>query len=335
MDGFASTKDNNDGDVHARYNDNTTNPFTRLILILFLFAPSSFFFRMKGLVVLSLYLACTSPSLLSLVDANPSSKPYIPFRTDPFDQDTHHKLDIPPDRRISNVRRFSAIAAVSDKACPLQFSLGISRRAHVPPLANNRRIVEPPTIYPVHPSYGPGRQVIHTTQYEHLDMLSPQQIFDTNSIIKEGLQQQPDFPLLMESSSFLGAPLILDANGDGILDAALVDYDGGIYIIGLKVGKDQTRYFHKAQIPRLYIRRNWVEARLNQTLPKEEKNNQTVIDVPGHKYTSSNDPYHSYFEYGTKIVQDAVLRGVTANLMGQDTKALIVSVVLVVLVWTD
>lgn len=272
--------------------------------------------------MLSLYLACTSPSLLSLVDANPSSKPYIPFRTDPFDQDTHHKLDIPPDRRISNVRRFSAIAAVSDKACPLQFSLGISRRAHVPPLANNRRIVEPPTIYPVHPSYGPGRQVIHTTQYEHLDMLSPQQIFDTNSIIKEGLQQQPDFPLLMESSSFLGAPLILDANGDGILDAALVDYDGGIYIIGLKVGKDQTRYFHKAQIPRLYIRRNWVEARLNQTLPKEEKNNQTVIDVPGHKYTSSNDPYHSYFEYGTKIVQDAVLRGVTANLMGQDTKDL-------------
>jgi len=146
-------------------------------------------------------------------------------------------------------------------------------------------------------------------------MLSPQQLFDASSIIKEGLQQQPDFPLLMESSSFIGAPLVYDVNGDGIPDAVMADYDGGIYFIGLKVDKKHQRFFHKAQIPRLHIRKAWVESRLNETIPKEETN-ETETN------TRMVDPYHSYFEYGSKEAKDDILRGVTANLMGQDTKDL-------------
>jgi hypothetical protein len=47
-----------------------------------------------------------------------------------------------------------------------------------------------------------------------------------------------------------GVAIIHDVNGDGISDAILADYDGGIYFVGLQVGKDHRRYFHKARIPR-------------------------------------------------------------------------------------
>lgn len=121
----------------------------------------------------------------------------------------------------------------------------------------------------------------------------------------------------MESSSFLGAPIVYDANGDGIPEAVMVDYDGGIYFVGLKVDKDHKRFFHKAQIPRLYVRKSWVEARLNETLPQEEKEtNETEV-----RY-NTKDPFHSYFEYGSKETEDTILRGITANLMGQDTSDL-------------
>ena len=241
-----------------------------------------------------------------------------------MDQDNvlHHNIEIKQDNRKSRAKKFVADAR-SNEQCPLQFTLGLSRRAHHAPDGKSSAIVEPPSIYPVHPSYGPGRQVIHTSQYEHLDMLTPSQIAEPTVIIREGLMEHHDFPLLFESSSFLGAPLVHDVNGDGIPDAVLADYDGGLYFVGLQVGKDHVRYFHKAQIPRLFLRRDWMTSRLNETAAALKK----AMEVPGAEgedpvdHTNndhgSNDPYHSYFEYGSQESED-VLRGVTANVLGQD-----------------
>ena len=212
-------------------------------------------------------LLVVSPELVVL--ANPSSKPYIPFRTDPFDQpDVKSRVEkVPETRGRSRVRRYR-VGEERDGVCPLDFALGLSRRAHSTRNQNNMAIVDPPVVYPVHPSYGAGRQVIHTTQYELLDMLSPSQILEPNTVIKEGLDQQRDYPLLFESSSFLAGPLVHDFNADGIMDALLVDYDGGLYFVGLQVGKeDHRRYYHRAQIPRLQFRREWMEARLNLGKP--------------------------------------------------------------------
>ncbi len=185
-------------------------------------------------------------------------------------------------------------------------------------------IVEPPTIYPVHPAYGPGRQVIYSTQYEHLDLLTPSDVTEQSTAVKEGLMQHPDFPLLFESSSFLGAPLVHDVNGDGIPDAIMADYDGGLYFIGLQIGKDHRRYFHRAQVPRLFVRRDWMEQRLNETARAAAAAvaAATDADVANHGDDATNfnvnDPYHSYFEYGTHERSDKVLRGVSADIMSQD-----------------
>jgi hypothetical protein len=107
-------------------------------------------------------------------------------------------------------------------------------------------IINPPVINPVHPSRGPGRQVLYTTQYEHLDLPSPSRI-PLDQVIQEGLVQQQDFPLLFESSLFLASPIVHDINGDGIPDAILADYDGGLYIVGLAVkeGSTQSRKEHR------------------------------------------------------------------------------------------
>jgi hypothetical protein len=207
-------------------------------------------------------------------------------------------------------------------------------------------IVAPPVLYPILPSQGPGRQVLYTTQYEHLDLLTPVKggsLSDTTTI-QEGLMQQYEFPLLFESSAFLTSPIVMDVNGDGIPDAILTDYDGGIYVMGLQVNPETgRRYFHKAQVPRLFVRRQWMESRVNETLGvdvvvdnDEEKEHPnaagTTDDAPSDLTDNSNDndntqekegthdPYHSYFEYtyGSSHEHEQILRGVTANVLGQD-----------------
>jgi hypothetical protein len=261
------------------------------------------------LVLISLYIGLTA--------ANPKSKPYIPFVTDPLDQSDvlHHVVSVPEDHHTSVPHRPDTSNLAAERQCPLHFTLGVSRRSHHSPDAKSMSIIEPPSIYPVFPSHGPGRQVIHTTQYEHLDLLTPSEVTD-HSKIKEGISQHQDFPLLFESSSFLGQPIVHDVNGDGIADAILADYDGGIYFIGLKGNKDRRRYFYKVQVPRLFVRRDWMEQRMNETLRskalKDEKSGDDSI-----KY-NANDPYHSYFEYGTSSNDRDVLRGVKADVMSQD-----------------
>jgi len=255
--------------------------------------------------------------VLDVCLGNPSSHPYVPFRTSPFEQKDdflHHDVEIPPDTTRSRPKKYDQASA---EYCPLQFNLGLSQRAHHVQDTKSTAIIEPPSIFPVHSSLGPGRQVIHSTQYEHLDLLTPAMLMgdaSSSSVIKEGLIQHQDFPLLFESSSFLGSPLVHDTNGDGIADAILADYDGGIYFVGLQVGKDHRRFLHKAQIPRLFVRREWMKERLNETLRQAEAE-VSVEEVSSH----NNDPYHSYFEYGSHENRaDGVLQAVPANLLVQD-----------------
>jgi hypothetical protein len=268
-----------------------------------------------GFILAQLFL------LVTLAGSNPSSKPYVPFQTSPFEHPNvlNHELEIPEDnRQKSKVKRFRRTGGdtPSGDQCPLQFNLGLSQRTHQAPEVKSMAIIEPPSIFPVHPSYGPGRQVVHTTQYEHLDLLTPSQLeVDSSSVIKEGLQQHPDYPLLFESSSFLGSVLVHDVNGDGIPDAVMADYDGGLYFVGLQVGKDHRRYLHRAQIPRLYVRRDWMVQRLNETNRLAEVQVKEGDDALQYE---TNDPYHSYFEYGShEVTGDSILRGVAANVLGQ------------------
>jgi len=281
-------------------------------------------------------LAITLCMWLSFATAEPNSKPYIPFRTDPKDHPfVKHVIDW-TDRRSNRaraqVKEYNVVKESVDKErCPLQFTLGVSRRAHHK--AQNSKafsIVKPPIIHPIFPARGPGRQLIHTTLYEHFDLLSPELAGPdassaSNNVIKEGLIQHQEFPMLFESSSFAyTSPIIHDVNGDGIPDAILSDYDGGIYIVGLHQGKEGKRWFHKAQVPRIFIRRSWVEARVNEThkelYPENPDEHQEAEVEEGKKNDGSvsRDPYHSYFEYSSgNYGGKDVLRGVTANVLGQ------------------
>lgn len=322
------------------------------------------------------------------VGGNPSSKAYIPFRTDPYDQpiskndpsdfrsdsSDDHK-DFNNDRRQFPPRFYEPDKATEPKECPLQFSLGLSHRSHatVPGLGGNAAesplgIQQPPIIYPILPWEGPGRQVLFTTQYEHLDMLTPSKgnthislggDDDDTSYVKEGLTENVEFPLLFESSAFQTSPVIADVNGDGLLDAILTDYHGGLYVIGLHIGQGQNhRYYMKSQVPRMYVRRQWMEAMVNETMgidpyeaekksEEEEKKaeearkaardaaaadagdvepkDETEDDRDYNRYRMNeerpHDPYHSYFEYSYgsgNADHEPILRGVTANVLEQD-----------------
>ena len=336
----------------------------------------------------SLFVFLLLVVLVVTVYGNPTSKGYIPFRTDPYDQpiskndpedfrsdsSDDHKLLInkkPP-------RFYEPDTAVTQEECPLQFSLGVSHRsdATAPGLGGNMGIQQPPIIYPILPWEGPGRQVLYATQYEHLGMLTPSKGNihvssvngenaaggggdDNMNFIKEGLTEHVEFPLLFESSAFQTSPIIADVNGDGILDAILTDYHGGLYVIGLQVAPDQkSRYFFKAQVPRMYVRRQWIEAMVNETLGidpyeaekiaeeeekkaeearkasrdasvagDEEPQDETDYDYDHDRdhYRQNeerpHDPYHSYFEYSYgsgNADHETILRGVTGNVLKQD-----------------
>ena len=130
--------------------------------------------------------------------------------------------------------------------------------------------------------------------------------------------QAADFPLLLESSAFAASPLLYDVNGDGIEDAIVFDTDGGVYILGLVTGEDDYRYMDHTQVPRLYVRKNWIEALVNET--KRNSLNETQEEA---KDTGFNDPYHSYFEYLYSSSTDKnLMRGVSANLLDQEHDAI-------------
>jgi hypothetical protein len=161
-------------------------------------------------------------------------------------------------------------------------------------------------------------------------MLTPVKGQQQTQNVKEGLIQHVEFPLLFESSSFLTAPIISDVNKDGIPDVILTDYDGGVYAMGLQV-KEGKRWMHRTQVPRLFIRRKWMESFVNETLgieavvsedTKEEDPDSSAPpkDRYHHSGDKPNDPYHSHFEYvyGEPDSHENVMRGISANIMGQD-----------------
>ena len=89
----------------------------------------------------------------------------------------------------------------------------------------------------------------------------------------------------------------------------LLDYDGGISVIGLAQEPGKSRYFHHSQVPRLHVRRTWVDSRVMKILNEDED----------HTDSHDKDPYHSYFEYFLSDPNDEdVLRGVAANVLNQD-----------------
>jgi hypothetical protein len=261
---------------------------------------------------------------LILAGSNPTSKPYIAFRTDPFDQpETIRQLKLDPQLSRSLIHSKDAIPITS---CPLQLSLGIAKRIH----ASDSTTSQAPVIYPAWPARGPGRQVVVASDYENLNVYTAAAAASTttntgtkSSLIKEVLIEGTEFPILFESSSFQATPIIADFNGDGRPDAILSDYDGGIYVVGLSTSGStkKTRYFHSAQVPRLYIRREWLARRVNDTLgivppapaSVDHKDSETQHQLP-------DDPFHTYFEYYSSVstTKDKILQGVSGNILGQD-----------------
>lgn len=237
------------------------------------------------------------------VISEPVSKPYIAYRTDPFDQPgLHHTLNL--DSPLPSVQQRPYLYdEVSGYQCPLQMTLGVAEGMHVD--REDESITTAPVLYPL--SHGVGSQVIYTTAYEHLHLLQPgYRERQTTTALKEVLVEPPEFPLLMESSAYMASPVLHDVNADGFLDAILVDYDGGVSVLGLK-----GTYRHHVQVPRMYVRREWVTGRIQHP------------EATGHSDTNSSsihDPFHSYFEYYyDKPGGKDLIRGDSAGLLSQSS----------------
>ena len=275
---------------------------------------------MKSRVALPFLLVLVVVAVaVHVVHANPISKPYIALRTDPYEADK--RLEFPDDKTISTVTRWDRVPTTT---CPLQFSLGMSKRWHRQERTAAAAIVAAPLVTTVFPAAGPGTSVLYTTRYEHLDLLSPapptadsSATEDGAPVMREALYQNPEYPWLYESSAFHASPVLHDVNGDGIPDVILADYDGGIFIRGLANNGDGKRFSQHAQVPRLYVRRHWVEGRVRAATEAPSADNNTTDE-----HNDMNDPYHSYFEYyyGDEHKEDGLLRGVTANHLGHDSE---------------
>lgn len=289
-------------------------------------------------VLLEIFLLAKSST------AEPISKPYIAFRTDPKDQTgvVHHLLEWEAsavDRRWihASLNNAQQREARQQQQCPLSLSVGVAKRSHYDLSVITSAIHEPPVLASAFPSHGPGKQVIYN-YHEHLDLLTPAFLesssspSSSSSFVKEALWQPPDFPLLFEGSTFRTAPLLHDVNADGIMDTIVADYDGGISITGLTAtsssgGSSSKRYFHHVQVPRIYVRREWMECKVDETMktlglpPRETPN----VIVKEHNSSMNDeiphDPYHSYFEYyyhdGSHAEKNLV-RGETGNIIRQD-----------------
>ncbi|KAL9184345.1 hypothetical protein ACHAXT_002431 [Thalassiosira profunda] len=150
-------------------------------------------------------------ALLAAVDlahANPKSRPYVAYRTDPFDQDivARRILEDGAEQRgtegrihKNEVTRQPSKRKEEDPRCPLSFRLGSTHSAHFG--ASSRTAAQSdgttqnngqhtgvgthtaPIIYPLHPDFdaGSGRQILLTTDYEVLEMWTPSSGMGTRS----------------------------------------------------------------------------------------------------------------------------------------------------------
>ena len=218
------------------------------------------------------------------------------------------------------------VGGEGDPRCPLAFRLGLT---HQSSSVGGRRsssrsagfaggISGPVVTYPAHPSSGPGRQVVFVENWERLDMLTPSTP-PTGKAARRGEEESMEidaqFPLLFEGANFYhSVPLLHDENGDGIVDATVIDYDGGVYTVGLDYnpssdgGGNRERYVKTTQVPRLYLRRDWVESATNLTKMEEFRNpdsgGASDEEEKGYRYQTDYPPFHSYFEYGLEWKED-------------------------------
>ena len=144
-------------------------------------------------------------------------------------------------------------------------------------------IIAPPVLFPLRGGTL-GSHALCTTAYEHLHVLQPgvmerpsssksnkhhstttsTSTTSTHSSFKELLVEPPTFPLLLEFSAYLTSSVLHDANADGLLDAMVVEYDGRLSLLGISMTKSSSLYRHHGQVPRVFLRREWMEHGVSQ-----------------------------------------------------------------------
>jgi hypothetical protein len=137
------------------------------------------------------------------IHGNPKSRPYVAYRTDPFDQEivsTRILSDGVETRGGggSTIIRKNRLEGISkdgggDPRCPLSFRLGSTHSAHFHGSQTNNYSSSggsggvgthtPPIIYPLHPDFdaGSGRQILLTTDFEVLEMWTPSSAIGTHA----------------------------------------------------------------------------------------------------------------------------------------------------------
>jgi hypothetical protein len=172
--------------------------------------------------------------------------------------------------------------------------------------------------------------------------------------VQEMLLQAVEYPLLLEGSYFWSSPLVADPAGEGRPKAIVADSTGGIYVVGLTTTstaytaassssssggqspnrRRQRRTFQVAQVPRLFVRREWVERRVqialgNRTaaLSGNGSSSGTGAAAAAAGEDAVDDPYHTYFEYyyggldsSSSDKHEKLLQGVSASAFSQDSK---------------
>lgn len=240
--------------------------------------------------MITLVVLCILVLSRTAVVADPISKPYVAFRTSPFDAATDTATDTTTMRTMMSIH-----SAVQEEAatpidpilnrCASPLNITIKHSAPISKSHASSPVIAKPVIYPLH-SHGPNQSILFLHFREVFDMVN----FGNLD------HKEDSFPMLFQGSTFLASPIITDVNLDGIEDAILVDYNGIITSIGLSTSlshnengqRRRHRFFRERDIPKLYVRKDWVKHACNRTLVEE------VI------LKSNLQPFHSYFEYSSE-----------------------------------
>ena len=106
-----------------------------------------FYSRLLNMKRLLLLLSAAGLMISALPE---SSRPFVPFRTSPFDMRVHHNVSVAASSSSSTVHVYSQKTAIDNTQCPLQFTLGMSKRSHTSSHSlKSLAIVQPPITYPV------------------------------------------------------------------------------------------------------------------------------------------------------------------------------------------
>ena len=290
------------------------------------------------------------------VDGNPKSRPFVAYRTNPFDQDARKIMENGEEssgiRKNAVKKRSETASDEDDPRCPLSFRLGSTHSSHFG--GSSRKAGSSsagtnvgagthtsPLIYPLHPDFdaGSGRQILLTADYEVLEMWTPSSAtgradgqpgrkgsFEGQST--EQMKEDEQFPLLFEASSFYhSSPIVHDIEGDGIADAILGDYDGNIHFVGLDFtsgGEElrRNRFYRRQSIPRLFVRKDWFDVAINRTREDEVMANTTAGE--NHSKWEDFEPYHTHFAGAADDAwrrDEDHLRGVSGNVLNMDAES--------------